>query len=102
MVPEELKKWVSLIKDVTSTSAIILIVLYLVWSNTGDRNQIMMQAKVSAEESVAVGRTNKLLLEGLGKIVAEDSALNRMILIQICINTANGDRQIINQCANYR
>lgn len=102
MVPEELKKWISVFERVTSTTAVILLVIYLVWQNTGDRNQVIFAAKAGAEEAVMVSRANKEMLEGHIKMSSEDSSVTRMILIQICINTAQGDRQIITQCANYR
>lgn len=102
MVPEELRKWVAVFERVTSTTAIILLVLYFVWHNTGERNQALFAAKASAEESAAVGRIVKTLMEGHVKMASEESAISRMILVQICINTAGHDRQAINQCANYR
>ena len=95
MVTDDIYKTIRIIKDLTSTSVLIIIVIYLVWNNTGDRNSAIYGAKASAEEAVNIGR-------GIAKVVSEDSSINRMILIQICVNTARGNSDIINQCTNYR
>lgn len=102
MIPEEIKKWTSVLKDLTSTTVIILLFIGLVYENTGERKQAAFAAKASAEESVRVGRQLMDKFEEHTKMTSEESSVVRMILIQICINTAYGDKQAIQQCANYR
>lgn len=102
MVPEEVRKWAQVFERVTSTTAIILLVLWFVYQNTGDRNQAVYAAKASAEEAAAISREVQKLVSEHTKFTSEDIAASRMLLIQICINTAQGDREAIHQCANYR
>lgn len=102
MIPEDVAKVFKILKDVTSTTAIIGIVLFLVYQNFGEHARAVEGAKASAEESVMVGRAVREALSGHVTMTSEDSSILKMILLQICINTAQGDREQIRQCTNYR
>lgn len=102
MIPEDVKRWIQIFERVTSTTAIILLVLWFVYQNTGDRNQALYEARVNAEEAVKVTRVLREEISAHVRMASEEASVSRMILIQICINTANGDRTIIALCGNYR
>ncbi len=99
---EEARKWAAAAKDITATTALIIIVLWLVYQSTGARNEALYAAKASVEEAVNILRRNEELVRGHAKMASEDSSLMHMIMIQICINSADGDRAKINVCLNYR
>lgn len=99
---DEIKKWIGVAKDLTSTTAVIILVLYLVYQVTGNRNDAIYAAKASAEEAVAVSRQ---IADSLSKhigMTSEEMSSMKMILVQICVNTAYGDKEAIRQCLNYR
>ena len=100
--PEELNKWTSAANKITASTAVIMIAGLLLWQTLGDRNQAIYAARASAEESVAIVRTIKEEFKEHSRMTSEDSSVLRMLLIQICVNTADRDRQAINQCLNYR
>lgn len=102
MVSEEIGKWVRVLKDITSTTAIIGMVLFMVYQNFGAHARAVEGARASAEEGVLVARAIKDAMSDHTKLTSEESSMLKMILIQICLNTAQGDRQAIQQCANYR
>lgn len=98
---EDFKKWVTVAERVTSTTAIIILVFWLIWQNTGDRAKALEAAKANAQDAAGAAREAVKLLEGHTKLSSEETAIGHMIWVQICLNTAK-NREEINQCLNFR